>query len=71
MVSNRDISLEEQILKLKKERNAIILAHNYQLSEVQDIETLEIVVGLEQQLKIIMKNRKWNGHKRDDHQMQG
>lgn len=29
--------LEEQIKKLKKERNAIILVHNYQLPEVQDI----------------------------------
>ncbi len=30
-------SLEERILKLKKERNAIILSHNYQRGEVQDI----------------------------------
>ena len=29
--------LEEKIKKLKKERKAIILAHNYQLPEVQDI----------------------------------
>ena len=29
--------LVEQIQKLKKERNAIIVAHNYQLPEVQDI----------------------------------
>ena len=29
--------LEERILKLKKERHAIILSHNYQRGEVQDI----------------------------------
>jgi quinolinate synthase len=32
-----DVSLIEQIAKLKRERNALILAHNYQLGEVQDI----------------------------------
>ncbi len=29
--------VEEEIKKLEKERNAVILAHNYQLPEVQDI----------------------------------
>ena len=29
--------IAEKIQKLKKERNAVILAHNYQISEVQDI----------------------------------
>ncbi|RMF92828.1 MAG: quinolinate synthase NadA [Candidatus Schekmanbacteria bacterium] len=32
-----DEELKERILKLKKERNAIILAHNYQRDEVQEI----------------------------------
>ena len=31
------MTLAEQILALKRERNAVILAHNYTLSEVQDI----------------------------------
>ena len=36
-MENRDAGLIEKILDLKKRRGAVILAHNYQLGEVQDI----------------------------------
>ena len=36
-MENRDAELIEKILDLKKRRVAVILAHNYQLGEVQDI----------------------------------
>jgi len=36
-MGNRDAELVEKISALKKRRNAVILAHNYQLGEVQDI----------------------------------
>ena len=36
-MENRDAKLAEDILRLKGQRKAIILAHNYQLGEVQDI----------------------------------
>jgi quinolinate synthase len=36
-MEDRDVKLVEKILSLKRERNAVILAHNYQLGEVQDI----------------------------------
>jgi quinolinate synthase len=36
-MENRDAELVEKILSLKRARNAVILVHNYQLGEVQDI----------------------------------
>jgi len=36
-MGNRDAELVEKISAIKKRRNAVILAHNYQLGEVQDI----------------------------------
>ena len=36
-MGNKDTELIEKILDLKKRRGAVILAHNYQLGEVQDI----------------------------------
>lgn len=36
-MENRDAKLIEKTLSLKGERNAVILAHNYQLGEIQDI----------------------------------
>lgn len=37
MIKKRFPDLEDKIKELKKKRNAIILAHNYQLPEVQDV----------------------------------
>ena len=47
MIANRDAELIEKIMDLKKRKNTIILAHNYQLGEIQDIadfvgDTLEL-----------------------------
>jgi len=36
-MSSPSLDLREEILQLKKERNAVILAHNYQTGDIQDI----------------------------------
>lgn len=48
--ARRSDSLTDQILALKKERNAVILAHNYQLGDVQDVaDFVGDSLGLSQQ----------------------
>lgn len=37
LLVNNDLDLKEEILKLKKQLNAVLLAHYYQESEIQDI----------------------------------
>lgn len=37
IINNSSLDLEKEIIRLKKERNAVILAHYYQDSEIQDI----------------------------------
>ncbi len=35
--ANQQLTLRDQVAALKKERNAVIIAHNYQIGEVQDV----------------------------------
>src|SRR5579862_7310285 len=48
--ARNSVSLHDQVLALKKERNAVILAHNYQLGDVQDVaDFVGDSLGLSQQ----------------------
>src|SRR5258706_1130655 len=48
--ARNSVSLHDQVLALKKERNAVILAHNYQLGNVQDVaDFVGDSLGLSQQ----------------------
>jgi len=47
---NSDTELQEKIISLKKTRNAVVLTHNYQIGEVQDIgDFIGDSLGLSQQ----------------------
>ncbi|NMA90774.1 MAG: quinolinate synthase NadA, partial [Amphibacillus sp.] len=37
IITDKKNSIVEEIIELKKKRNAILLAHNYQIPEIQDI----------------------------------
>ncbi|MCI4438413.1 quinolinate synthase NadA, partial [archaeon] len=49
--------LREEIIKLKKEKDAVVLAHNYQLPEVQDISDF-VGDSLELSIKATKLNNK-------------
>ena len=48
---NNNNGVAEEINALRKEKNAVILAHNYQLPDVQDIADYVGGLGLQESLK--------------------
>ena len=37
LTTTKSANLRDQILDLKKQRNAVLLVHNYQVGEIQDM----------------------------------
>jgi len=61
-VMNNNLELSTRITKLKQEKNAVILAHNYQIGEVQDIadfvgDSLQLSIKASQTKKDIIVSR--------------
>ena len=51
--------IQKEILSLKKERNAIILAHNYQIEAIQEVadfvgDSLDFLIKRKKQMQILL-----------------